>query len=292
MDVRSLLAMTAVLAAAGAMAAPAYAQILPGCPECTIDDLRAEADRLLQGDIPISVWTDAQEYGHSDTIRITGMVANADSQSPIILRATSPLNSVVWVAQIAPGEIGEDGSFGASINTASPAMKYDGTYIIQVNYGSASDRAAVELTGGVAFEPRFAGAEPVECGADELDASGYCVPYTITGGTVTGASINIRDMSIVIGIDSDEGGVLTFSPAASVQDGIFMVLVDDQEWDDAVIDGNMATVPFPPGTERIEVIGTFVIPEFGAIAAVVLAVAIISVVAVTSRSRLGVMPRI
>ncbi len=70
-----------------------------------------------------------------------------------------------------------------------------------------------------------------------------------------------------------------------------MVLVDGEEWDDVEIDGNQITVEFPAGTEEIEIIGTFVIPEFGAIAALILAVAIISIIAVSAKTRLSIMPK-
>jgi predicted secreted protein with PEFG-CTERM motif len=48
---------------------------------------------------------------------------------------------------------------------------------------------------------------------------------------------------------------------------------------------------FPEGAEEIEIIGTFVIPEFGAIAALILAVAIISIIAVSAKTRLNVFPK-
>ena len=70
-----------------------------------------------------------------------------------------------------------------------------------------------------------------------------------------------------------------------------MILVDGEEWDDVEIDGNNVTVMFPAGAEMIEIIGTFVVPEFGTIAAMILAVAIISIIAVSARSRLSIMPR-
>ena len=70
-----------------------------------------------------------------------------------------------------------------------------------------------------------------------------------------------------------------------------MVLVDGQEWNDVEISGNEVTVMFPAGTEKIEVVGTFVIPEFGTIAVMILAVAIISIIAVSAQSRLSIMPR-
>ena len=51
------------------------------------------------------------------------------------------------------------------------------------------------------------------------------------------------------------------------------------------------TIEFPAGAEEIEVIGTFVVPEFGTIAAMILAVAIISIIAVSAKSRLSIIPR-
>ena len=43
---------------------------------------------------------------------------------------------------------------------------------------------------------------------------------------------------------------------------------------------------------KIEIVGTHVIPEFGTIAMIVLAVAIVSIIAVSAKSRLSIMPRI
>ena len=70
-----------------------------------------------------------------------------------------------------------------------------------------------------------------------------------------------------------------------------MVLVDGEEWDDVDIVGNSVTIMFPAGAEEIEVIGTFVVPEFGTIAAMILAVAIISIIAISAKSRLSIIPR-
>ena len=51
------------------------------------------------------------------------------------------------------------------------------------------------------------------------------------------------------------------------------------------------TIGFSAGTEQIEIIGTFVIPEFGTIAAMILAVAIISIVAISAKSKLNMFSR-
>ena len=71
-----------------------------------------------------------------------------------------------------------------------------------------------------------------------------------------------------------------------------MVLVDGEESDDAEINGNTVTRSIlMQELKQIEIIGTFVIPEFGTIAAMILAVAIISIIAISSKSRLSIVPR-
>ena len=131
----------------------------------------------------------------------------------------------------------------------------------------------------------------VACSSTEISADGNCIPYAISGGMVTGATINTDDNSIIISLDAHDDGILIVTPSESTLQGIFMVLVDGEEWDDVEINDNKVTVMFLAGAEEIEVIGTFVVPEFGTIAAMILAVAIISIIVISSKSRLSIIPR-
>jgi predicted secreted protein with PEFG-CTERM motif len=45
------------------------------------------------------------------------------------------------------------------------------------------------------------------------------------------------------------------------------------------------------GAETIEIIGTFVVPEFGTIAMMILLVSIVSIITISAKSRLGIIPR-
>ena len=83
--------------------------------------------------IPVSVWTDKTDYGHNDMIMVKGQVANV-SGFPITITVVSPLNSLVTIDQLT---VADDGSFETTLNTAGALWKYDGTYTIKVNYGSA-----------------------------------------------------------------------------------------------------------------------------------------------------------
>jgi len=254
------------------------------------EDAKALANKMLLEALPVSVWTDKTDYGHNDMIMVKGQVANI-SGSPITIVVVSPLNSIITIAQL---EVAKDGSFETTLNTAGALWKYDGTYIIKVNYGSVekSNKAKVELTGGATFTPSYSTpTTDKQCGANEISASGQCIPYSISGGTVIDATLNINDNSIVININAEDDGILTITPSKTVQDGIFMVLVDGEEWDDVEIVANKVTVMFLAGAEQIEIIGTFVIPEFGTIAMMILAVAIISIIAISAKSRLSIIPR-
>ncbi|QLH06060.1 PEFG-CTERM sorting domain-containing protein [Nitrosopumilus ureiphilus] len=263
------------------------AELPPACVGCAQDEAKASAKKMLMEAIPISVWTDKTEYNHNEIITVIGQVANIASGYPVTVTVVSPLNSIVTVNQIT---VAEDKSFETTLNTAGAMWKYDGTYTIKVNYGSVekSNSAKVELIGGVVKTPTTM---PSKCGVNEITADGQCIPFTISGGVVKSATLNTNDKSIVINIDAKNDGTLTVTPSKKVQDGIFMVLVDGEQWDDVEIDGNKVTVMFLAGAEKIEIIGTFVIPEFGTIAAMILAVAIISIIAVSAKSRLSIMPR-
>ena len=290
MNNRTTFALLVLLTAVGTLTvSSAYAE--ESCPNCTLEDVRITANESLLKDIPVSVWTDKTNYGHNDTIMVTGQVANIASGFPITVTVVSPLNSIVTIDQLI---VADDGSFETTLNTAGGMWKYDGTYTIKVNYGSAekNNSAKVELTGGVAYETNYqTPTANKQCGAKELTASGQCVPFSISGGTVTSATLNTNDNSIVIMINAEEDGTLTVSPSTTIQKGIFMVLVDGEEWDDVEIVANKVTVMFPAGAETIEIIGTFVIPEFGTIAAMILAVAIISIIAISAKSKLSIIPR-
>ena len=294
MNNRTSFALLAFMTAVGTLTmSSAYAagEIPEACVGCSMEDARATANKMLLDATPVSVWTDKTDYGHNDMIMVTGQVANVASGFPVTVTVVSPLNSIVTIDQV---NVAQDGTFETTLNTAGAMWKYDGTYTIKVNYGSAekSNSAKVELTGGVGYTPNYnTPSNTKQCAGNELTANGQCVPFTISGGMVTGANLNTNDNSIVIMINAKDDGTLTVTPTKTTIDGIFMVLVDGEEWDDVEIVANKVTVMFPAGAETIEIIGTYVIPEFGTIAAMILAVAIISIIAVSAKSRLSIVPR-
>lgn len=281
MNIRMLYTMVAVLSMAGATAVvPAFAQEPARSSYMGDDDMS-----ILAGSIPVTVRTDASVYDHNSVIMVEGTVANIKEGYPVTVTVTSPTNNIVAIDQV---QVGADGTYKTMFNTAADLWKYDGVYKVRVQYGSqgVNNKALIELTGGIPTGI-IPAQPPRDCTGNELDIDGYCIPYRITGGSVTGAQIN-PGMSIIVDIESAEPGMITLSPAPGIFRNLELALVDDEQWDDVDVDGNSITVQFPAGTEKIEIFGRFVIPEFGAIAALVLAGAIAAIIAASARwSRLG-----
>jgi len=255
------------------------------CPDCEGIGSSEKARMGVQSDIPITIWTNEASYDHDSVIVVEGTVASlrAGTEIGLVVIGPPPFNNIVRIDQI---KVAGDGTYKTTLSTAGELWKYDGTYTIKVTYGhqEVNNRVLVELTGGITgFGAR--------CAPGELAASGECIPFSISGGSVTGAMFSSASNSLTINISSFNDGMITVNPSTDAIRGIFMVLVDGEEWDDVEINGNEVTVNFPAGTDEIEIIGTFAIPEFGTIAVLILAVAIISIIVVSSRTRLMVLPK-
>jgi predicted secreted protein with PEFG-CTERM motif len=127
------------------------------------------------------------------------------------------------------------------------------------------------------------------------------ISYEITNGKLINVIPDMDAVSLLVYIESIDDGSITLTIPRSVLDATinngddeFFVLVDGEEVDfEEIITSTdrTLTINFLAGTEQIEIIGTFVIPEFGTIAAMILAVAIISIIAISSKSRLRMLSR-
>ena len=242
--------------------------------------------------VPLSIEVNGDTFDHESTIVVDGQVGNMRVGTPVTVIVTGD-NGVVTIEQITPAA---DGSFSLSINTASPLMKYDGEYKIKATYGDANinDVAVVTLEGGLVKQESHSGHEEGHHSeaADLTDA----LNYNISGGMVESiTSTNDDSLLITIHMAEDDGQItinLSEDIITPFNDGSFFVLVNGEESDDAHQMGNKLMIPFDATTTDIEIVGTHVVPEFGTIAMIVLAVAIVSIIAVSAKSRLSIMPRI
>jgi len=194
--------------------------------------------------------------------------------------------------------VNSDGNFSAMFNTTSWGS--DGTYMIKAKYGILADTTtSVELTNAIeASETGTAVTGTAVTGtAEEIlyKLSPGQIVYDITCNATPGFFANADDDSIVIYLEPTDDGIITVTLHEEIikpfEDGTFVVIVNNQEMQDFTQIGNTLTIPCLAGTEKIEIHGSWAIPEFGVIAVMILAVAIISIIVVTAKTRLSIVPR-
>jgi len=234
---------------------------------------------------------ESDTYDHNSVIVITGQVKTV-KEVDVVFVVSGPMG-IVQVDQV---KLSSDGSFSTTINTANPMMKYDGEYKIEAAYDKFVNHIEyVNLVGGMEVGS-MAGHEEEHHEAEVFDLANE-VDYSISGGNVDGVTANVNGNSLVVSIhDAEDGGELTITLPSDVitpfNDGTFFVLVNDEESDDASQDGNTITVPFDADATTVEIIGTHVVPEFGTIAAIILAVAITSIIVLSAKTKLSIMPKL
>ena len=243
--------------------------------------------------VPIQIETDGTTYDHESTIVVNGNVGHLRVGTPITLIVTGQ-SGVVTIEQVNPSA---NGDFQIKINTASPMMKYDGEYKIKATYGDAGINSVVVVTleGGVVRAESSPSHDDEHHGYEAADLTNE-LNYNVSGGSVESITSTNDDSLLITIHNAQDGGELTITLPDEIitpfNDGTFFVLVDGEESDDAEQNGNSITVPFDATTSQIEIVGTHVVPEFGTIAMIILAVAIVSIIAISAKSRLSIMPRI
>ena len=109
--------------------------------------------------------------------------------------------------------------------------------------------------------------------------------HSTSNGSVSSIMTNSDDATLVVAIDTSDDGELSINLDSdyitAFDDGSYFVLVNGEEVAFSQ-DGYNLTIPFEAGTEKIEIVGSVVVPEFGTIDMVVLAVAIISIIVILS----------
>ena len=232
----------------------------------------------------ISVKTDDNHYDEGDTVVISGNVTTVVGNTPATLQLFTEGN-LVDIAQIT---IAQDGTFSHTVNAWGPLWKKAGDYTIRMSYGE-----------GNTAESEFSYSPKSEVSTTttnfEVDAGShgtFDVEYTIKGGTIKDMIVDSDIFALIVQIEaSDEGAITLELPrefiGAEKQDGkddTFIILIDGIEvaYVESAVhsESRVITIDFEQGDSDIEIIGTYVVPEFGAIAMMILIVGIMVTVLV------------
>ncbi|MEW6603885.1 MAG: PEFG-CTERM sorting domain-containing protein [Thermoproteota archaeon] len=226
----------------------------------------------------LTVETDSDSYAAGDDITISGQLTTTTINQPILIQVLDPQGNRDRIDQV---DVAADGSYSYTFR-AGGLMNTDGEYTIVVSYKTTEEETTFQFTaGGGDWRPINV----------NIDGTNHRIDYMITGAgnsldSITG---DVESISFLAEITAESAGTLSlrFNQDIFDAESEFTAIVDDVPADEPLPAGPGATntihIDFEAGTEQIEIIGDSIIPEFGAIAAIVLAVAIVGIIVATAR---------
>ena len=211
-------------------------------------------------------------------------------------------------SDVAQETVAEDGGFTTTFRAEGPMWQKDGIYTVRASYGVDN---ISEITFNFFAESDIAESNLLIYDVTIPDGGTFDVGYVIKGGEIISMEIIPDNFSLSVDISTTIDGYLLLklpneqilSKKMDGTDERFIILV--YETDDEIDIGIETTydelssndkfrtikIPFNNGDKRIEVIGTWAIPEFGTIAMIVLAVAIVSIITLSTKTRLNIIPK-
>jgi predicted secreted protein with PEFG-CTERM motif len=237
-------------------------------------------------------------YKEGEVVIISGKVDAFLPNTPLLIQLWRE-SSLLDIAQI---DVAQDGTFTKSIIAKGPNFKTDGKYTIRTSYG---------VTGNV-FETSFdfqttkSGTNPTQIFEVKAGSRGtFDVSYAINGGIVKDIIVDPTILGLIVIIQADSDGSLTLDlgrewidakkgpDGKTGDDDSYIIYIDGLEvpYQESIVkpESRLITIHFQEGDSDIEIIGTYVVPEFGPIA---IAILIISITSVTILSKKQMMLRI
>ena len=237
--------------------------------------------------------------GSGDTVAISGTTDRNDLDVTVVITASN--GNKVSIDQLSVS----GGSFSTTWNVSGSA---DGTYTIAANQGPSSKYSlsvSVDVSDGtsessVSLSNRSATAEEETVTVEAVEAAspgGLSLTATGVEGstTIDVSGTTDRNGDIALTVTAPNGNIISIDQI-SPSDGSYAttIQVGGSLWNQ---DG-MYTVSAQQGaasnyktSAEVEIVDGHVIPEFGVIAAMILAVAIVSIIVVTAKTRLSIVPR-
>ena len=247
---------------------------------------------FAQGSIELN--TDQDDIQPRDSILVYGTVTGVTKYIPVTLKVIAPDGEMVFSHQVT---IDSNGEFKRLIHPPLPSFKV-GTYTVFASHDDLVDSSRIDfaVTGeSLVKEPPVAApgtGDRIIFPGLEISANAIEGSDTIT---ITGTSVS-RDTDITFTINSPNGNLVSVEQITPNTNGQFTVEIKTGGplWsEDGVytVTANQGIASEFQDSIEVEIVEGKVIPEFGTIAAMILVVSIISIIVVSAKSRLSIMPR-
>jgi predicted secreted protein with PEFG-CTERM motif len=245
----------------------------------------------------MSLSTNSDIYYNGDYIVAFGSVSTIFEEMPVTIQIYHDAN-LISVAQV---PVAADGTYAATFTAVGNQWMDEGTYSIRSFY---TPTILAEST--FDFYNQIIDKSSAEFPVEIPNSGTFDVGYTIRGGEVKDIEMNMDRYSILVQVTMDTNGNLilklpreSFDAQSDGTDENFIILVSKEntspenfmnvEYEDVAIGSEYRTIriPLEEGDKWVEIIGTYIIPEFGSIAIIILVVAVSSAI-IISKNRLSI----
>jgi len=245
----------------------------------------------------VALSTSSDIYYDGDHVVVFGSVSTFFENLPITIQIYHETN-LVSVDQV---PVAKDGTFVSSFYATGSKWKDEGTYTVRAQY---TPTQIAEIT--FEFFSQVIDKSSAVFPVDIPNSGTFDVGYTIRGGEVKDVIMNQERYSLVVEtIVTSNGNLILKLPRDSFDaqnddtDTTFIILISKQnnvaedfmqvEYEEIAVSSDYRTIriPLEEGDKWVEVIGTYVIPEFGSIAIIILVVAVSSAI-IVSKSKFSV----
>ena len=244
----------------------------------------------------ISLSTSSNIYYNGDHVVVFGNVSTFFENLPITIQIYQETN-LISVAQV---PVAKDGTFVSSFYATGSKWKDEGTYTIRAQY---TPTQIAETT--FEFFSQAIDKSSAVFPVDIPNSGTFDVGYTVRGGEVKDMVMSQERYSLLVETTMDTNGNLilklprnSFDAQNDGADTTFIILISKQnnavdftqvEYEEIAVSSDYRTIriPLEEGDKWIEVIGTYVIPEFGSMVIIILVVAVSSAI-IMSKSKFSV----
>ena len=235
-----------------------------------------------------SISTNLEAYTSGEVVIVFGKIVNITQGLPLTIQIFHNDN-LIDVAQIS---VAQDGTFAQTFNALGPLWSSDGTYTVRGFY--TVDRIMESY-----FQFKNTLVSKTSVFSVNIPNSGvFDLSYSITGGEVKEITLDKDSYSILIDTAMEAYGSLKLQlPRESFDskkdngvDDVFIILIKDKDGSvfeaqyqeiETTSNFRMIEIILEPGDQTIEIVGTYVIPEFGSIVSMILLASLASVIIIS-----------
>jgi len=243
----------------------------------------------------IELSSDQTEIKSLDSVLVIGKITGVSQFKPVTLTVTAPDGEVVYSPQVS---IDRDGMFKRLIHPTLPSFK-DGTYTVTASHEDTTNTAQIQfVVVGSSVAPKGTPIKSPEINTPVKSSAISLKSETEFGSDkilVTGNTIS-QTTDVTFTVTSPNGNLISVAQITPKTNGDFSIelTTGGPMWKENgfyTITANQGLSSEHKQSIKVEVNNGVVVPEFGTITVMILAIAIISIIAVSSKSKLSIISK-